>query len=204
MKIGNSAHNQLGRFWPIKDFRLWAICLVALVSVTNASADNALNQPTAVTQSGIVTGSTAPGSVNEFLGIPYAAPPVGTSRWTPPKPYGLFPGFLWQATQFGSECIQPGGIGSEDCLFLNVYTPASQLRANRANFRGRDLPVMVWIHGGSLIRGGSNSYDPTRLVQNGMIVVTINYRLGYLGFFAHPAIDAEGHLNGNYGLMDQQ
>ena len=205
MKIGNSAQNQVCHFWRIiRDFRLWVICLGALVSVTNASADNPLNQPTAITQSGLVTGSTTPGGVNEFLGIPYAAPPVGTSRWTPPKPYGLFPGFLWQATQFGSECTQPGGIGNEDCLFLNVYTPASQPRANGANLRGRGLPVMLWIHGGSLIRGGSNSYDPTRLVQNGVIVVTINYRLGYLGFFAHPAIDAEGHLNGNYGLMDQQ
>ena len=148
MKIGNSARSRVGHFWPIaRDFRLWIICLVALVSGTNASADNPLTPPIAVTRSGLVAGSTTPGGIDEFLGIPYAAPPVGTSRWTPPKPYGLFPGFRWQATQFGSECTQPGGIGSEDCLFLNVYTPASQPRANEANFRGRGLPVMFWIHG---------------------------------------------------------
>ena len=206
MKIGNRARKQLGHLWPTARgfFGLWVICVTTISSITNASADNPLTSLIAVTRSGLVAGSTTPSGINEFLGIPYAAPPVGTSRWTPPKPYGLFPGFLWQATQFGSECTQPGGIGSEDCLFLNVYTPASQPRANEANLRVQGLPVMFWIHGGSLIRGAGNSYDPKRLVQNGVIVVTINYRLGYLGFFAHPAMDAEGHLNGNYGLMDQQ
>jgi para-nitrobenzyl esterase len=206
MKIGNRAHKQLDHFWPTARgfFGLWAICVIIISLITNASADNPLTPPVAVTRSGLVVGSTTPDGVSEFLGIPYAAPPIGASRWTPPKPYGLFPGFQWQATQFGSECTQPGGIGSEDCLFLNVYTPASRPRANEANLSGRGLPVMFWIHGGSLIRGGSNPYDPTRLVRNGVIVVTINYRLGYLGFFAHPAIDAEDHLSGNYGLMDQQ
>lgn len=156
MKIGNSARNRVGRFWPIiRDFRLWVFCLAALVSVTDASADDPFIQPTAITQSGLVMGSTTTGGINEFLGIPYAAPPVGTSRWTPPKPYGSFPRFLWQATQFGSECTQPGGIGSEDCLFLNVYTPANQPRVNGANLRERGLPVMFWIHGGSLRRAAA-------------------------------------------------
>jgi para-nitrobenzyl esterase len=181
-------------------FGVAVISAFALAPATTASPGNALNRPFAVTQSGVVIGSTTADAVNEFLGVPYAAPPVGELRWRPPKPYGLFPGFLLEATQFGSECTQPGGIGSEDCLFLNVYTPANQpLQTYR-----RGLPVMVWIHGGGLRRGGSNPYDPTRLVNEGMIVVTINYRLGYLGFFANPAIDVEGHLNGNYGLMDQQ
>jgi len=161
------------------------------------------NHPVAHTESGLVIGSTTDG-VNEFLGIPYAAPPVGPRRWTPPKPYGFFPGFFLPATKFGSECTQPGVIGNENCLFLNVYTPQNQPAQDLLEDNGRGLPVMVWIHGGAFRRGSSDPYDPTRLVKKGVIVVTINYRLGYLGLFAQSAIDAEGHLNGNYGLMDQQ
>lgn len=172
-----------------------AICVVTLGSALTASADD---RPIALTQSGVVIGLRV-GSVNEFLGIPYAAPPVGSRRWRPPSSYGLFPGFILQATQFGSECTQAGG-GSENCLFLNVYTPQGE----SGNGGSHGLPVMVWIHGGSLTGGSSDPYDPTRLVKQGVIVVTINYRLGYLGFFAQSAIDAEGHLNGNYGFMDQQ
>jgi para-nitrobenzyl esterase len=175
-----------------------AICVVTLGSARTASAENLSSHPAALTESGRVAGLTADG-VNEFLGIPYAAPPVGALRWTPPKPYGVFPGHSFQATQFGSECSQPGG-GSEDCLFLNVYTPQEDL----SDAARRPLPVMVWIHGGALETGTSALYDPSQLVKKGVIVVTINYRLGYLGFFAQSAIDAEGHLNGNYGLMDQQ
>jgi para-nitrobenzyl esterase len=206
MKIAYLINRWLAHFRPIAKllFGVAAISTFALASATNASASNPLNPPLAVTHSGLVIGSTTADGVNEFLGIPYAAPPVGALRWTPPKPYELFPGFVLQATQFGSECTQPGGIGSEDCLFLNVYTPANQPAESSLQVYERGLPVMVWIHGGGLRRGGSNPYDPTRLVNKGVIVVTINYRLGYLGFFAHPAIDAEGHLNGNYGLMDQQ
>lgn len=171
-----------------------AICAITLGSVRTASAA-ASSRPTALTQSGVVIGVTKNG-VNEFLGIPYAAPPVGDRRWRPPKSYGLFPGGSLQATQFGSECTQAGG-GSENCLFMNVYSP-------EGTGAGSGLPVMFWIHGGALTGGSSDPYDPARLVKQGVIVVTINYRLGYLGFFAQSAIDAEGHLNGNYGLMDQQ
>ena len=97
-----------------------AICVFTLISVATASADNSSYRPIAFTESGLVIGSTTDGG-NEFLGIPYAAPPVGALRWTPPKRYGFFPGFVLQATQFGSACTQPGGIGRENCLFLNVY-----------------------------------------------------------------------------------
>ena len=111
------------------------------------------------------------------------------------------------ATKFGSECVQGGPNDSEDCLFLNVYTPDFK-RNHHGSSHDRDdddrLPVMVWIHGGALVSGGGDIYDPTPLVKKGVIVVTINYRLGLLGFFAHPALDSEGHLAGNYGLMDQQ
>ena len=173
--------------------RVTALCVVILGAVPAASA---AYHPIVPTESGFVVGLRE-AAVNEFLGIPYAAPPVGNLRWTPPQSYGSFPGNFFQATQFGSECAQAGG-GNEDCLFLNVYTPPSALTG------GASLPVMFWIHGGGLIDGSSDAYDPKWLVNNGVILVTINYRLGYLGFFAQSAIDAEGHLNGNYGLMDQQ
>ena len=177
-----------------------AIGVFTLISVANAYADNSSHRRSiAFTESGLVIGSTT-GGVSQFLGIPYAAPPVGPLRWRPPKRYGFFPGFALQATQFGSACTQPGGIGSENCLFLNVF----RSEAEWGEGERRGLPVMVWIHGGGLIDGSSTAYNPELLVKKGVIVVTINYRLGYLGFFAQSAIDAEGHLNGNYGLMDQQ
>jgi para-nitrobenzyl esterase len=177
-----------------------AIGVFTLISVANASADDSSHRRSiAFTESGLVIGSTT-GGVSQFLGIPYAAPPVGPLRWRPPKRYGFFPGFALQATQFGSACTQPGGIGSENCLFLNVF----RSEAEWGEGERRGLPVMVWIHGGGLIDGSSTAYNPELLVKKGVIVVTINYRLGYLGFFAQSAIDAEGHLNGNYGLMDQQ
>lgn len=180
------------------------LCLVAIgavqaISVTTAAANN----PAIVTQSGPLKGlQTA--TTNQYLGIPYALPPVGDLRWQPPRPYGRWHG-VFQATHFGNFCTQPDGtggtFGSEDCLTLNIYTPP----ARKNHYKHHGLPVMVWIHGGSLVTGGGGFYDPTRIVeQGGVIVVTINYRLGLLGFFAHQAIDAEGHLNGNYGLMDQQ
>ena len=98
-----------------------AIGVFTLISVVNASADNSSHRRSiAFTESGFVIGTTTNG-VNEFLGIPYAAPPVGALRWRPPKRYGFFPGFVLQATKFGSQCTQGGGIGSENCLFLNVF-----------------------------------------------------------------------------------
>jgi para-nitrobenzyl esterase len=176
-----------------------AICVFTLISAGTASADDPSHRPIAFTESGVVIGSTTDGG-NEFLGIPYAAPPVGARRWKPPKRYGFFPRFVLQATQFGSACTQPGGIGSENCLFLNVYSPQTESDDKRRH----GLPVMFWIHGGGLINGSSTPYNPELLVKKGVIVVTMNYRLGFLGFFAQSAIDAEGHLSGNYGLMDQQ
>lgn len=174
------------------------VCALALLRFTNANA-----APAIVTDTGPLKGlHTA--TTNEYLGIPYTVPPVGNLRWMPPKPHGKWQG-VFQATQFGNFCVQPDGaggtFGSEDCLTLNVYTPSQRKNQNKHH----GLPVMVWIHGGGLVTGGGGFYDPTRIIeQSGVIVVTINYRLGFLGFFAHPAIDAEGHLNGNYGLMDQQ
>ncbi|HZX97188.1 MAG TPA: carboxylesterase family protein [Myxococcales bacterium] len=154
------------------------------------------------------------GAVDTFLGIPYAAAPVGDLRWRPPQPHPRWKG-VRDAGAFASHCPQgpsPFGLASatEDCLFLNVFTPAHGDGA-RDDEEGDDdedgrLPVMVWIHGGALLVGESDDYDPARLVKQGVVVVTVNYRLGVLGFLAHPALTAESpdHASGNYGLMDQQ
>ena len=156
--------------------------------------------PVAITANGAVRG-LAVGSVDEFLGIRYASPPVGALRWQPPQRVASWSG-VRDATQFGPHCPQsasPFGEAStsEDCLYLNVFTPRRRLRGSR-------FPVMVWIHGGALVTGESDDYDPTALVGDGVTVVTINYRLGALGFLAHPALaDANGQ-SGDYGLMDQQ
>jgi len=154
--------------------------------------------PAIVTSSGPLKG-VINGNIAEFLGIPYAAPPVSDLRWMPPQPFGRWHGLL-DASSFGNVCTQ-GGRGAENCLFLNIYVPNFKKNANK---HCGALPVMFWIHGGGLVSGAGSDYDPTPLVEQGVIVVTINYRLGYLGFFAQTAIDAEGHENGNYGLMDQQ
>jgi para-nitrobenzyl esterase len=153
--------------------------------------------PVAATANGAVRG-LASGAVDEFLGIPYAAPPVGALRWQPPQPAASWSG-VRAATQFAPHCPQVAGpfgeaSTSEDCLYLNVFTPAG----------GGLHPVMVWIHGGALVSGESNDYDPAGLVGDGVTVVTINYRLGALGFLAHPALAGPNGQSGDYGLMDQQ
>ena len=153
------------------------------------------------TKDGPVEGFSKNG-VTQFLGIPYAKPPVGTLRWMPPEPPAKWTG-VRQAKTFGPICAQVTTLGpfagppnsNEDCLYLNVFTP---------NVKAK-LPVLVWIHGGGYFDGASNDYDATKLAARGkMVVVTINYRLNLFGFLAHPALDGEGHAFGNYGLMDMQ
>jgi para-nitrobenzyl esterase len=156
-----------------------------------------------VTESGPLKGINVWGG-DGYFGIPYAAPPVGDLRWMPPQRHAMFLG-VFQANSYGNFCTQPdgagGAFGSEDCLTLDIFRPHQNKNQNKKD----GLPVMVWIHGGGLVTGNSFFYKPAPLVLNGNVVeVNVNYRLGYLGFFAHPAIDAEGHTNGNYGLMDQQ
>jgi para-nitrobenzyl esterase len=166
----------------------------------------ASSAPRVKTRSGIVQGKDD-GKVHVFLGIPYAAPPVGDLRWKPPVPVAKWTG-VKQATVFGFHCIQgkifgdmvfhdPGG--SEDCLTLNVWVPASRSAAK--------LPVMVWIYGGGFVAGTTSEgrQNGTHLAQQGVIVVSMNYRLGVFGFLVHPELAKEsGHNSaGNYGLLDQ-
>ncbi|WP_230974822.1 carboxylesterase/lipase family protein [Brevundimonas vitis] len=149
----------------------------------------------------------AEGDIRAFKGIPYAAPPVGEGRWRPPVPLAPWTG-VRNAAQFGPACIQPTpgpphiysqdlGATSEDCLTLNIWSQTSAQAA----------PVIVWIHGGSLVAGSSKErlYDGARLASEGVVVVSINYRLGVLGYLAHPDLSAESPaaLSGNYGIMDQ-
>ncbi len=168
------------------------------------AAAAAMSSPLVVqTDKGAVRG-TLSGGVREFLGIPYAAPPVGALRWRAPRPAAPWAG-VRDATSPGKLCAQFGSPGSgnpntstnEDCLYLNVDTPRT--------VRGR-LPVMVWIHGGGFTGGAGSIYDGKVIAeQNNVIVVTINYRLGAFGFLALPSLDAESPgLSGDYGLEDQQ
>ncbi len=166
--------------------------LVACGGGRNADID------AAQTSSGLVRGSETDQHV-AFKGIPYAAPPVGALRWKAPTAPAAWSGER-SARAFGPHCAQPQSFygtasTSEDCLYLNVYRPKSE----------GPHPVMVWIHGGAFYLGESNGYNPERLVAKDTVVVTLNYRLGALGFLAHPALSAEqGGGSGNYGLMDQQ
>jgi para-nitrobenzyl esterase len=162
---------------------------------------------TVKTGQGIVRGKTInDGKVNAFLGLPYAAPPVGELRWKAPQPPLRWKGER-DATRFGAHCVQ--GIGfpdmifqdagaSEDCLFLNVYAPAG------ANAKSK-LPVMFWIHGGGYTSGSSSEprHNGDFLPLKGVVLVTINYRLGVFGFLAtHELAQEAGGTAGNYGLMD--
>ncbi|MBN1474058.1 MAG: carboxylesterase family protein, partial [Syntrophaceae bacterium] len=139
------------------------------------------------------------GTMIACRGIPYAEPPVGDLRFAVPVPHAGWTGTL-DAREFGSACVQDNGTGSEDCLFLNVFFPEDAQP-------GDNLPVMVWIHGGALIQGASSvpGYDVPALVNEGVVVVTINYRLNAFGFLPHPAFEfAEGEdPTGNFGLKDQ-
>lgn len=156
-------------------------------------------------EEGPIRGLVADG-MQRFLGIPYAAAPVADLRWRPPTPPAAWDEPL-DAFTFGSVCAQDAdasfpGFGyvsdTEDCLYLNVFAPAS-------GEAGHNLPVMFWIPGGGLFMGGSSDYDPSALVRDGGVVfVSINYRVSIFGFFSHPMINAEGHAAGNYGVMDQQ
>jgi len=170
--------------------------------------DNRDDGPVVHTAEGPVRGFVKNG-VGIFLGIPYAAPPVGALRWMPPQPVEHW-GEPLDATHYANTCPQVTELGAfagpssitEDCLYLNVFT-------SNLGHSGQGNPVLVWIHGGGDVDGESNDYDGTKLATGGPIgsptvVVTMNYRLGLFGFLAHPALDTEGHPFGNYGILDTQ
>lgn len=175
-------------------------CLVAACGNVPVAADSL---GVAKTDGGLVSGTGA--DVRAFLGIPYAAAPVGENRWRPPQPAQPWSGTR-NGSKFGPDCMQPAeypelrGAGmSEDCLSVNVWSPAKQA--------GEKLPVMVWIYGGGFTYGSGShpSYDGEALARRGVVVVTLNYRVGLLGFMAHPELSAESpsRSSGNYGLLDQ-
>jgi para-nitrobenzyl esterase len=167
-----------------------------------AAASRVAGAPIVTIDGGVARGLALPGGY-AFRGLPYAAPPTGALRWQAPQPSADWHG-VRDATTFAPNCPQPSdpltpGIASEDCLYLNISTP------DLGSGHGEGQPVIVWIHGGGWTTGAGRDYDPTKLVADGIVVVTINYRLGALGFLAHPALaSSPGGPSGNYGLMDQQ
>lgn len=173
-----------------------ALALVATVGLGSASASSSrVVQTTAGTVQGV-----AKSNHRVFNGIPYAAPPVGNLRWKPPQPAAAWNG-VRDVSKPGSDCVQtavawrPAAASTdEDCLYLNVWTP-------RQSKGGK--PVAVWFHGGGSINGAGRDFEPVAMVTQGdMLVVTVNYRLGALGYLTVPELDQEG-ASGNYGLLDQ-
>jgi para-nitrobenzyl esterase len=185
-----------------------AVLLTALFAALSIRA--AGSAPTVKIDTGKLEGKSD-GTINAFLGIPFAKPPVGDLRWKPPVKPAKWKG-VRKAAEFGSRCMQgriyddmifrdPGP--SEDCLYLNVWTPA---KLDKGKSKEK-LPVMVWIYGGGFTAGATSEprQDGTNLAKEGVVVVSMNYRLGIFGFFAHPELAKESSPNatGNYGLMDQ-
>lgn len=179
--------------------------LIALAGALSLSAAPGPMAPRAATQGGVVEGRAEAG-LSVFRGIPYAAPPVGALRWRAPQPAPGWAG-VRPAHRFGPACPQvletptqlaPLGPTAEDCLTLNIWAPAD---------RARRHPVMVWLHGGGFVAGSGSEapFDGSALARRGVVLVTVNYRLGRLGFFAHPALarEAPEEAKGNYGLLDQ-
>ncbi|HEY7799742.1 MAG TPA: carboxylesterase family protein, partial [Hyphomonadaceae bacterium] len=182
---------------------------IAAVLMTSACVHSPLQLSTTVeTRSGPVRGSLDAGVVS-FKGIPYAAPPTGNLRWRPPAPAAPWTAPL-DATTFGPQCVQPQRTGpgsrpgqpapqamSEDCLSVNVWTSAKSADAR--------LPVLVWLHGGNFALSSGAGYDGANLSRRGIVVVSLNYRLGVVGFLAHPALTLESAqgVSGNYGLLDE-
>jgi para-nitrobenzyl esterase len=181
--------------------RVLAWSAIALLALPAAAQGPVVRAP-----AGAVQGEMS-GQVQVFKGLPYSQPPVGSARWKPPvamPPWSE----VRDATRFGPACVQPKARGgsiyanepplmSEDCLSLSIWALKDLRKA----------PVFVWIHGGSLVTGSSSEamYDGTRLAERGVVVVSINYRLGILGYLAHPELSAESpdKVAGNYGLLDQ-
>lgn len=183
--------------------RVSALIAALLLGAACTTAPQPVDPTLVKTESGLLRGEQSDG-IRMFRGVPYAAAPVGEARWRAPAPMPAWPGERL-ATAYGADCWQnrmPGDLGasalpmSEDCLFLNIWAP---------NDSAEGLPVMVWIHGGGFVGGSAAAaiHDGSALAQRGVVVVTLNYRLGRFGFFAHPELTGEAAATGNWGLMDQ-
>ncbi|MFE6287122.1 carboxylesterase/lipase family protein [Streptomyces sp. NPDC057877] len=206
-RTGTPTRNHRLPRWTRRLGVLSAAVLLSAVGLAAAPA-TAADGPTVTTRYGQVQGK-ADDTAHSYVGIPYAAPPVGPNRWQPPSPPSSWTG-VRDATTPGNPCVQAvtstpwgnlagPGTPSEDCLYLNVYTPAKRSLAKR--------PVMVWIHGGGFTVGSGTFYDGGKLAAKGdAVVVNFNYRLGAFGYLAHPDLASESSLglSGNYGLLDQQ
>jgi para-nitrobenzyl esterase len=196
-----------------------AISSAFALFVAGTAAHSDPQHPVVATQQGPIQGDAANG-VAKFLGIPYAAPPVGDLRWRPPVPHAPWRSVL-QTTSYGPRCPQGGAPNtSEDCLQLNVFAPSDAVQSassqaegenkkgpgpGEKNKKGPGLPVMFWIFGGGLEQGSPDGYDGSALASQGRtIVVTVNYRLNVFGFLLDPALRTNGHVYGDYGLLDQQ
>jgi para-nitrobenzyl esterase len=186
-----------------KSFVLLSAASMLIAGLGILPRASAADAPVVTTTAGAVLGRSVDG-LDVFLGIPYAAAPVGELRWREPQPVKPWTGEK-MATEYGASCPQsapgparPGVKTSEDCLYLNIW--AEQKSAS-------PLPVMVWIHGGGFMFGSGSAptFDGTHLAKKGVVLVTINYRLGVLGFLAHPDLTQESphHASGNYGILDQ-
>jgi para-nitrobenzyl esterase len=167
--------------------RATLVCFLGLLIMTNVAAADRVR-----TEAGVIEGTQSV-AVRVFKGVPYAAPPVGALRWREPQRVEAWDG-VRKATEFGPRCMQGKIFGdlvfrdagpSEDCLFLNVWTPTTSAKAR--------LPVMVWIHGGGLQAGSTSEprQDGEILAHKGVVVVSMNYRLGIFGFFSHPTLTRE-------------
>lgn len=190
------------------------LLIFSLFACTSNQKENSLDVSSVKTQAGTISGKTSDDQIVKiFMGVPFAAPPIGDLRWKAPQPVAPWKGIracvdapasAMQAPPkpfmcWSKEFMAPESPLSEDCLYLNVWTMAKSVQEK--------LPVMVWIHGGAFT-GGSGTvplYDGEGMARKGVVFVTINYRLGILGFLAHPELSAESDLNtsGNYGILDQ-
>jgi para-nitrobenzyl esterase len=182
-KLSKNGRRALGRWW------------IAGLAALALSAGSALAAPVKTT-TGLVDGAVEDG-LAVYRGLPFAAPPLGDNRWRPPVPAASWQG-VRKADRFAAPCVGNGPESSEDCLYLNVWSPAKP---------GEHLPVMVWIYGGGFVNGSTANpaYSGEVLAKKGVVYVSIAYRVGVLGFLAHPGLSAENprHLSGNYGLLDQ-
>jgi para-nitrobenzyl esterase len=178
---------------------LRTMVMVGLLAAATARSQQSVNPAPVLTEYGLVQG-VAQKDLTVYRGIPFASPPVGDLRWRPPQPAKKWDGAR-DASKFAPDPYQGNGSGnvSEDCLYLNIWTPAKSAVER--------IPVLVWIYGGGFAGGSTSTptHNGEHLARKGVVLVTINYRVGTLGFLAHPELSAESphKVSGNYGLLDQ-